>query len=129
MNTTKLPIIIFVLLGLSIIAFQYTQNAKLKKELKAQNSKEIGSSGEGSLNLAVTGKGLSKSSSDSKKESVTKKDSKNLIIHDDIKHCFFSRKNGVSKGIYESLNCGIGSNDKEENVKKNLDIVSKNFNK
>ena len=54
--------------------------------------------------------------------------SKNLIIHDDIKHCFFSRKNGVSKGIYESLNCGIGSNDKEENVKKNLDIVSKNFN-
>ena len=26
-----------------------------------------------------------------------------------IQHCFFSRKNGVSGGIYESLNCGIGS--------------------
>ena len=52
MKSSKLPIIIFVLLGLSIIAFQYTQNAKLKKELKAQISKEIGSSGEGSLNLA-----------------------------------------------------------------------------
>ena len=80
MKSSKLPIIIFVLLGLSIIAFQYTQNAKLKKELKAQNSKEIGSSGEGSLTLAGTGKGVSKSSSDSKKGSVTKKDSKNLSI-------------------------------------------------
>ena len=59
MKSSKLPIIIFVLLGLSIIAFQYTQNAKLKKELKAQNSKEIGSSGEGSLTLAGTGKGVS----------------------------------------------------------------------
>ena len=62
MNTPKLPIIVFALLGLSIIAFQYTQNAKLKKELKDQSSKEIGSSGEGSLTLAGTGKGVSKSS-------------------------------------------------------------------
>jgi len=45
-----------------------------------------------------------------------------------IKHCFFSRKNGTSKGIYESLNCGIGSKDEKLNVKKNLDIVSKKFN-
>ena len=36
-----------------------------------------------------------------------------------IQHCFFSRNNGVSKGIYESLNCGIGSNDLRENVQKN----------
>jgi len=41
-----------------------------------------------------------------------------------IKHCFFSRKNGVSKGLYESLNCGIGSNDIKENVLKNLELVS-----
>jgi len=41
-----------------------------------------------------------------------------------LKHCFFSRKNGVSKGIYESLNCGLGSNDKKENVLKNLELVS-----
>ncbi len=42
-----------------------------------------------------------------------------------IKHCFFSRKNGVSKGMYDSLNCGLGSDDKNENVLKNLKIVSK----
>ena len=41
---------------------------------------------------------------------------------------FFSRNNGVSKGIYESLNCGIGSNDLRENVQKNLEIVSNKFN-
>ena len=35
-----------------------------------------------------------------------------------VRHCFFSRKNGFSKGIYKSLNCGIGSKDKKRNVKK-----------
>ena len=40
--------------------------------------------------------------------------SENLKKNKDIKHGFFSRKNGVSKGIYESLNCGVGSNDKKE---------------
>ena len=54
--------------------------------------------------------------------------SKNLMSEVNVKHCFFSRKNGVSKGIYESLNCGIGSKDDINNVKKNLEIVSKNFN-
>ena len=54
--------------------------------------------------------------------------SKNLKKNNNIQHCFFSRKNGVSKGIYQSLNCGIGSKDKKENVEKNLDIVSKKFN-
>ena len=42
-----------------------------------------------------------------------------------IKHCFFSRRNGISKGLYESLNCGLGSGDKKENVLKNLESVSK----
>ena len=42
-----------------------------------------------------------------------------------IKHCFFDRNGGVSSGIYKSLNCGIGSNDKKKNVLKNLKIVSK----
>ena len=41
-----------------------------------------------------------------------------------LKHCFFSRKNGFSKGHYESLNCGLGSKDKKENVLKNLQLVS-----
>ena len=42
-----------------------------------------------------------------------------------IKHCFFSRRNGFSKGIYKGLNCGKGSKDKKINVKKNLDYVAK----
>ena len=51
--------------------------------------------------------------------------SNKLSQFNNIKHCFFSRKNGFSKGIYGSLNCGLGSGDKKENVKKNLDLVSK----
>ncbi len=41
---------------------------------------------------------------------------------------FFTRKNGFSKGIYGSLNCGLGSRDKKEYVIKNLRKVAKNFN-
>ena len=40
--------------------------------------------------------------------------SKKLQKFKNIKHCFFSRKNGVSKGDYKSLNCGLGSSDKKE---------------
>ena len=50
--------------------------------------------------------------------------SKKLENKNKIKHCFFSRKNGVSKGIYESLNCGPGSNDSEKNIVKNLNFVA-----
>ena len=53
--------------------------------------------------------------------------SSHLKDNDNIDHCFFSRKNGKSNGIYESLNCGIGSKDSKENVQKNLEIVAKNF--
>tara|TARA_B100001121_G_scaffold309125_1_gene334990 strand:+ start:4115 stop:4867 length:753 start_codon:yes stop_codon:yes gene_type:complete len=42
-----------------------------------------------------------------------------------IKHCFFSKKGGYSKGIYKSLNCGEGSNDSKKNVKKNLILIAK----
>jgi len=45
-----------------------------------------------------------------------------------IKHCFFSRKGGFSKGIYHSLNCGKGSKDDKKNIYKNLSIVSKKMN-
>ena len=51
--------------------------------------------------------------------------SKKLKKFENLKHCFFSRKNGVSKGYYESLNCGLGSGDKKENVLKNLELVAK----
>ena len=50
--------------------------------------------------------------------------SKQLKKFKNIKHCFFSRKNGFSNGNYESLNCGLGSDDKKENVTKNLNWVS-----
>ena len=42
-----------------------------------------------------------------------------------LKHCFFSRKGGFSKGIYRSLNCGKGSKDNKKNIFKNLSFVSK----
>ena len=51
--------------------------------------------------------------------------SKKLQKFENIRHCFFSRKNGASQGIYESLNCGLGSSDNKDNVLKNLEIVSK----
>jgi len=50
--------------------------------------------------------------------------SKKLKKFENLKHCFFSRKNGFSKKEYESLNCGLGSGDQKENVLKNLDLVS-----
>ena len=43
----------------------------------------------------------------------------------EIKHCFFSRKKGFSKGIYKSLNCGRGSRDNKNNINKNLNFVAK----
>jgi len=54
--------------------------------------------------------------------------SKELQKFENIKHGFFTRKNGVSKGVYESLNCGLGSNDNKENVFKNLKLVSDKIN-
>ena len=54
--------------------------------------------------------------------------SKKLKKFKDISHCFFSRKGGFSKGIYKSLNCGIGSKDKKQIVEKNLCNVAKNLN-
>ena len=42
----------------------------------------------------------------------------------EIKHCFFSRKGGFSKGLYKTLNCGGGSKDNKENISKNLEYVS-----
>ena len=51
--------------------------------------------------------------------------SKNLKKIKKIKHCFFSRKNGFSKGIYQSLNCGRGSKDRKNKINRNLAWVSK----
>ena len=51
--------------------------------------------------------------------------SKKLSKIKNLKHGFFNSKGGISKNIYESLNCGPGSRDKPSYVKKNLEIVRK----
>ena len=51
--------------------------------------------------------------------------SKKLKKFKNIKHCFFSRRGGFSKGLYKSLNCGKGSKDNKKNILKNLNYVSK----
>ena len=53
--------------------------------------------------------------------------SKKLSKFSEINHGFFNKIGGVSKGIYKSLNCGIGSKDKKNNVKRNLKIVKSNL--
>ena len=50
---------------------------------------------------------------------------KKLSSQRSVTYGFFGSKGGVSKGIYKSLNCGVGSNDKKNNIKKNLNIVLK----
>ena len=50
--------------------------------------------------------------------------SKKFKTFKNIKHCFFSKNGGVSQGIYNSLNCGLGSEDEKKNVLNNLNIVS-----
>ena len=54
--------------------------------------------------------------------------SKLLSKHKDISHGFFNKLGGYSEGIYKSLNCGIGSNDKKKNINKNLKKVCKKIN-
>ena len=51
--------------------------------------------------------------------------SKKLKKFKRIKHCFFSRKGGFSKGIYSSLNCGKGSKDNKKKINQNLNYVAK----
>ena len=49
--------------------------------------------------------------------------SKKLLKFKEIQHGFFNKKGGKSDGIYESLNCGIGSNDLKKNILQNLNII------
>ena len=42
--------------------------------------------------------------------------SKKLSKFKMIRHGFFNRFGGVSKGIYKGLNCGLGSDDKTRDV-------------
>jgi polyphenol oxidase len=49
--------------------------------------------------------------------------SKKLANSRNLKHNFFSRKNGFSTGLYKSLNCGLGSKDNKKDILKNLNVV------
>ena len=51
--------------------------------------------------------------------------SKKLKKYKNVRHGFFNQQGGISKGIFKSLNCGLGSEDKIQNVKKNIEIVCK----
>jgi len=42
-----------------------------------------------------------------------------LAAADGIAHGFFTRQGGVSKGVYDSLNCGLGSGDAPDRVREN----------
>ena len=55
--------------------------------------------------------------------------SKKLKKLKEISHGFFNRNGGKSKGIYKSLNCGLGSNDKKMNIQKNLKIAKNKISK
>ena len=42
-----------------------------------------------------------------------------LMVSPELRHGFFTRQGGWSSGIYESLNCGLGSDDLRDNVQRN----------
>jgi YfiH family protein len=44
---------------------------------------------------------------------------------DGIRHAFFTRRGGVSGGLYKSLNCGFGSGDATGSVARNREIAMK----
>ena len=50
--------------------------------------------------------------------------SKKLYRLKNITHNFFNKNGGVSDGIYSSLNCGAGSKDDKNNVRRNIQIVA-----
>ena len=55
--------------------------------------------------------------------------SKKLLRYKKISHGFFNRNGGSSSGIYKSLNCGPGSDDKKDKILKNLKIVKNKISK
>ena len=55
--------------------------------------------------------------------------SKKLSNQLKINHGFFNSVGGKSTGIYKSLNCGSGTNDKKKNIKDNLKIVKNKISK
>ena len=52
---------------------------------------------------------------------------KTLAELDGVQHRFFTRRGGVSAGLYSSLNCGYGSGDRPDNVRENRRRVAAQF--
>ncbi len=50
-----------------------------------------------------------------------------LAVLPGVRHAFFTRRGGVSAGIYASLNCGPGSNDDPAHVAENRRRVAAHF--
>ena len=46
---------------------------------------------------------------------------------DGVQHRFFTRRGGISAGLYSSLNCGYGSGDSPDNVRENRRRVAATF--
>src|SRR5438132_1540626 len=46
------------------------------------------------------------------------------LVLDGIRHGFFTRRGGVSQGIYQSLNGGLGSADDRLNVRENRALMA-----
>lgn len=47
-----------------------------------------------------------------------------LMDQDGVRHGFFTRQGGVSEGVYQSLNCGFGSGDEPDKVRRNRELVA-----
>lgn len=52
---------------------------------------------------------------------------KTLADLDGVQHRFFTRRGGVSDGLFSSLNCGYGSADAPENVRENRRRAAEQF--
>ena len=50
-----------------------------------------------------------------------------LDANGSVRHAFFTRRGGVSQGLFGSLNCGFGSGDPAENVARNRAIALNRF--
>ncbi len=54
---------------------------------------------------------------------ASKYETHDSLLHNGINHGFFTRHGGVSKGLYEGLNCGAGSNDHPSHIAENRNRV------
>ncbi len=48
--------------------------------------------------------------------------------YDDLLHCFTTRKGGVSRGSFESMNIGFSTGDSDQNIKRNIEIMAEKLN-